>query len=188
MNQFGAVELGIETILVNVPKENAKREGLAGTPTRVAHMFDELLFGYNADIGAILRQFECESKDGGMVIVKAIPFYSLCEHHMMPFFGEAAIGYLPANGKVVGLSKFARLVDAFGRRLQVQERMTNQIVDALVDHVAPDCMCVIEARHLCMEIRGVEKPGTLTVTSAVRGKFKESFNVRQEFLALIGGR
>jgi GTP cyclohydrolase I len=165
--------------------EDPKRDGLFDTPRRVSRMYGEILNGYSTDVKELLRQFEYGKADGGMVIVRAIPFYSLCEHHMIPFFGEASVGYLPQGGLVIGLSKFARLVDVFARRLQVQERMTDQIVDSLVDHVTPDCMAVVRARHLCMEIRGVEKPGTLTVTSAVRGKFKESFNVRQEFLELI---
>lgn len=165
--------------------EDAERNGLKETPDRVARMYAELSSGYDVTIEDLMRQFEHDA-DGGMVIVKAIPFYSLCEHHLMPFFGEASIGYMPAHGKVVGLSKLGRLVDAYARRLQVQERMTDQIASAMTEYVTEDVMVVVEARHLCMEIRGVEKPGTMTVTSAVRGKFKISYNVRQEFLQLIG--
>jgi GTP cyclohydrolase I len=120
-----------------------------------------------------------------MVIVKDIPFYSLCEHHLIPFFGSAHVGYIPNYGRVAGLSKFARLVDAYAKRLQMQERLTDQVADAIVEFLSKDTMVVIEARHLCIEMRGVQKAGTTTVTSAVRGKLRESVNARSEFLSLI---
>lgn len=166
--------------------DGARREGLADTPKRVAIAFDQWFGGYDADIGAILStQFQ----DGGegydeMVIVKDIPFYSKCEHHMADIFGTATVAYIP-NGKVVGLSKLSRCVDAYARRLQVQERLTKQIADALVEHLQPHGVgVVIKARHMCMESRGVRQQGHHTITSALRGVLKSEADARAEFMAL----
>lgn len=166
--------------------DGARREGLADTPARVAKAFEHWFGGYDADIGAILStQFQ----DGGegydaMVIVKDIPFYSKCEHHMADIFGTATIAYIP-KGKVVGLSKLARCVDAYARRLQVQERLTKQIADALVQHLDPVGVGVlIKARHMCMESRGICLQGHHTITSALRGALRNDGPARAEFMAL----
>lgn len=166
--------------------DGARREGLSDTPKRVAIAFDQWFGGYDADIKAILStQFQ----DGGegydeMVIVKDIPFYSKCEHHMADIFGTATVAYIP-NGKVVGLSKLSRCVDAFARRLQVQERLTKQIADALVEYLQPlGVGVVIKARHMCMESRGVRQQGHHTITSALRGVLKTEADARAEFMAL----
>ena len=171
--------------LLHAIGEDPTRDGLKETPGRVAEMYVELMSGYgDGYIDHLLRQFEHTSSES-LVLERQISFTSLCEHHMLPFFGHAHVGYIPSRGKVLGLSKMARVVDAFARRLQVQERMADQIADAMAEHVSPSVAVVIEARHLCMEIRGVEKPGVVTVTSALRGKFREVTELRQEFLSLI---
>jgi GTP cyclohydrolase I len=164
--------------------ENESREGLQDTPERVARLYTEVFAGYTMNPKDILeRVFDSKQKE--MVIVKDIEFYSHCEHHMVPFFGKVHIGYIP-NGKVLGLSKFARLVDCFAKRLQIQENLTTQIADAIMQYLQPDgCMIVIEAQHLCMMMRGVEKQNSQTITSAVRGIFSSDLNARQEFLQLI---
>lgn len=179
----GIITVGTYQLLQAVG-EDPERDGLQDTPLRVAKMWEERLTGYDVNVADLLRTF---SHDGTstLVIEKDIPFYSTCEHHLLPFHGQAHVGYLPKEGKVAGLSKLARVVDAFAKRLQMQERMTEQIADALVDHLSPDVMVVVEAEHLCMTMRGVQKPGALTVTSAVRGQLKESINARGEFLQLI---
>lgn len=159
------------------------REGIRETPERVAKAWEHWTRGYDVDIGALLKQFD----DGGedydeMVLVKDIPIYSKCEHHLADIFGTATIAYIP-NGKVVGLSKLSRLADAFARRLQVQERLTVQIADALVEHLNPKGVGVlIRARHMCMESRGICQQGHHTVTSALRGAMKEDPAARAEFL------
>lgn len=184
------VEDAIRQILVQAEDNESLREGLQGTPARVARMYEEQLSGTTIDIEGLFKTFDHEvvAASEAMVIVKEIPFYSLCEHHMIPFFGQAHVGYIPQGGKVAGLSKLARLVDAYAKRLQMQERLTDQVADAIVEFLSPHTMVVVEARHLCMEMRGVQKAGATTVTSAVRGKLKESVNARSEFLALIGRR
>lgn len=161
------------------------REGLEETPARVAKAFAHWFSGYGADIGAILKVFEdgAENYDE-MVIVKDIPIYSKCEHHMADIFGTVTIAYIP-DGKIVGLSKLSRLADAFARRLQVQERLTAQIADALVEHL--DCKgvgVILRARHMCMESRGLCQQGHHTITSALRGVLKEDPHARAEFIAL----
>jgi GTP cyclohydrolase I len=159
--------------------------GLKETPRRVAEMYVELLRGYDVDVPRLLKQFEHTSSES-LIVVKDIPFYSLCEHHMLPFFGHAHVGYIPHNGKVLGLSKIPRVVEAFARRLQLQERIADQIADTFVEHdVTPHVAVIIEAHHMCLEIRGVEKPGVITITSAMRGKFFEVTPLRAEFLELI---
>lgn len=164
---------------------DSEREGLLETPKRFAKAMMFYCQGYHQDPGDVLKAFE----DGAqgvdeMVIVRDIPLYSLCEHHLAPFFGTATIAYLP-NGKVVGLSKLSRLTQVFARRLQVQERLTCQIADALMYHLAPKgCGVVVKARHMCMEMRGVSQQGATTITSALRGAFKDEPETRAEFLNL----
>jgi GTP cyclohydrolase I len=165
--------------------EDPKRGGLLETPHRVAKAWAHWTSGYGKTAAALLKVFE-DGADGcdEMVIVKNIPFYTHCEHHMAPFFGTATVAYIP-DGKIVGLSKISRVVDMFARRLQVQERLTNQIADALNDNLQPKGVgVVIEARHLCMESRGICQQGHTTVTSALRGALKDKPAARAEFLAL----
>lgn len=178
-----AREVVVVTLLRSIG-EDPQREGLLDTPKRVSKMYDELCAGYTMDPKAILGTTFDEAHQE-MVIVKDIPFYSLCEHHMVPFFGKVHIGYIP-NGKVVGISKMARLVDCFARRLQIQERLTSQIADTIAEVLAPQGVGVIvEAEHLCMAMRGIKKPGTQTVTSAMRGIFIHAHQTRSEFLTLV---
>jgi len=178
------IEEGVKLILEGIG-EDVKREGLRDTPKRVAKAYNEIFRGYETDPKSVITTFE-EENHKEMVIVKDIPFYSCCEHHMVPFHGKAHIGYIP-NGKLVGLSKMARMLDLFGRRLQVQERLTSQVADTLMELLKPQgVMVVIEAEHLCMSMRGVNRPGHCTVTSAVRGCFSSNDTVRAEFLRLLG--
>ena len=170
--------------LITAIGEDPDREGLRDTPRRIAAMYRELFDGLQQDPVAVLSVGFEEGHDE-MVILREIPFYSMCEHHFMPFHGEAHVGYLP-DGRVVGLSKIARAVDIFARRPQVQERLTGQIANCIEDVLgAKGVGVVIEAEHLCMTARGVRKPGSKMVTSAMRGKFREDSNTRQEFLELI---
>lgn len=165
--------------------ENPDREGLQDTPSRVAKAWDTWCGGYEKDAGEILKVFEdgAEGYDE-MVSVVDIPFYSHCEHHLAPIFGTATVAYIP-NGKIVGLSKLSRLVDMYARRLQVQERLTNDIANALFEHLQPKGVGVyIKARHLCMESRGISQQGHYTVTTALRGVIKDESETRAEFLAL----
>ena len=162
--------------------EDPAREGLLATPERVDRSWRFLTSGYNADVAGVVNGALFAAEGSEMVVVKGIEFYSVCEHHMLPFFGKAHIGYIP-NEKLLGLSKFARVVDVFARRMQVQERMTSQIADALDDLLEPQGLAVVtEASHLCMMMRGVEKQGSSTRTSAMRGVFKSDARTRQEFL------
>lgn len=164
--------------------EDHQREGLLRTPTRVGAAMQFLTQGYTHDPEAILRSALFEEDYRQMVVVKDIPFYSLCEHHMLPFFGKAHVAYIP-NGKITGLSKIPRVVDAFARRLQVQERMTREIKDCIEQTLHPlGVMVVIEAEHLCMQMRGVEKPHSVTVTSDFTGAFNR-LETREEFMNLI---
>ncbi|MGM0883595.1 MAG: GTP cyclohydrolase I FolE [Bacillota bacterium] len=164
--------------------ENVEREGLLETPARVTRMYEEIFAGYEVDPREVLGvSFDEQHEE--LVIVKDIVFYSQCEHHMAPFFGKVHIGYIP-SGKIAGLSKLARLVEAITRRLQVQERITSQIADIMDEELKPNgVMVVVEGEHLCMCARGVKKPGSKTVTSAVRGEFRTSSALRSEFLALL---
>ena len=166
--------------------EDPERDGLRDTPGRVARMYAELFQGLHSDPRDYLKVgFEVGHDE--MVILKDIPFYSVCEHHFMPFHGVAAVGYIP-DGRVVGLSKLARLVEAFARRPQIQEQLTGQIADTLMEVLAPDGVAVIiEAEHLCMTQRGVKKPGARMVTSATRGTFRKNEVTRAEFLSLVRG-
>ncbi len=164
--------------------EDVEREGLLDTPARVTRMYEEIFAGYEVDPREVLGVTFDEQHEE-LVIVKDIVYYSQCEHHMAPFFGKAHIGYLP-SGKIVGLSKLARLVEAVTRRLQVQERITSQLADILEEELKPHgVMVVVEGEHLCMCARGIKKPGSSTVTSAVRGEFRSSSALRSEFLTLI---
>lgn len=167
--------------------EDPDREGLLETPARFLKAWEEYTRGYRERPEDILKSFEdgAQSVDE-MVIVRDIPVYSLCEHHLAPFFGRAHVGYVP-DKRILGLSKISRLVEIFGRRLQVQERLTNQIADALDENLQPlGVAVVIECRHMCMESRGVRHTGTSTVTSALRGSIKANADTRREFLSLIG--
>jgi GTP cyclohydrolase I len=167
--------------------EDPDRDGLLRTPARVAEMYAEVLSGLHEDPAAHLA-VTFEANHDEMVMVKDIPIYSLCEHHLVPFHGQAHVAYIPGrDGRITGLSKLARLCDGFARRPQVQERLTTQVADALVEALEPrGVLVVIEAEHLCMGMRGVRKPGSITVTSAVRGIFKENASTRAEAMGLIG--
>jgi GTP cyclohydrolase I len=168
--------------------ENPDREGLARTPQRVAEALAFLTSGYRTDLDRLINNAIFTQKTNSMVIVKNIEVYSLCEHHMLPFYGRCHIGYIP-TGKVFGVSKLARLADMYARRLQLQERLTEQISQAVMETVgATGVGVMIEARHLCMMMRGVEKQNSVMVTSSVLGTFRESQATREEFLALIGQR
>jgi len=169
--------------------EDPAREGLLATPARVASMFAELLEGTHDDPGRHLTVTFAADHDE-MVMVKDIPFASLCEHHLVPFIGKAHLAYIPsADGRITGLSKLARLVEGYARRLQVQERLTTQIADTIERVLEPrGVLCVLEAEHLCMSMRGVKKPGTVTVTSAVRGLFRSDPRTRFEAMQFIHGR
>ena len=165
--------------------ENPDREGLVRTPSRVAKSWDFFSKGYNQNLDDIINNaiFEEDAKD--MVIVRDVEFFSLCEHHLLPFFGKAHVGYIP-NGKVVGLSKIPRIIDMFSRRLQVQERLTHQVAEVLQDVLNPIGVAVVmEGRHMCMQMRGVEKQNSFASTSAMLGQFRKSSETRSEFLSII---
>src|SRR5476651_1288728 len=165
--------------------EDPDREGLRDTPKRVEKAYKFLTSGYGADIDQVLNNALFSVDYNEMVIVKDIDFYSLCEHHLLPFFGKCHVAYIPSN-KVIGLSKIPRLVDVFSRRLQVQERLTNQIADTIREKIAPLGVAVVmEATHLCMSMRGVEKQNSFAVTSAMSGAFRDNARTRMEFLELI---
>lgn len=165
--------------------EDTEREGLRDTPARIARMCEELYGGMDEDAGVHLsRMFSAQSSD--MVIEKDITFYSMCEHHILPFYGKAHIAYIP-DGKVVGLSKLARTVEVFARRLQLQEQLTGQIADALMEHMKPKGVLVmIEAEHMCMTMRGIKKPGSQTVTLAKRGAFQTDPALEERFFRMLG--
>jgi GTP cyclohydrolase I len=181
------IEEAVHTILQAVG-EDPSREGLRDTPNRVARMYEELLGGMDADPAALMDVHFTEDYDE-MVVLRDIPFYSMCEHHLLPFMGKAHVAYLP-NGKVVGLSKLARVVEAFARRPQVQERLTGQIADLIMNKLgAKGAGVIIEATHTCMTIRGVKKPGSVMVTSAMKGLFRTNIATRAEAINLLtGGR
>jgi GTP cyclohydrolase I len=184
--ELDRIERAMREILEAIGEDPA-REGLRGTPDRVARMFAELFEGLRIDPKDYLKVgFEVGHDE--MVILKDIPFYSICEHHFMPFHGVAAVGYVP-DGRVVGLSKLARMVEGYARRPQIQEQLTTQIADALMEVLEPDGVAVvIEAEHLCMTQRGAKKPGSRMVTSAMRGTFRKSDVTRSEFLSLVASK
>jgi GTP cyclohydrolase I len=166
--------------------EDPDREGLLKTPTRVATSFEFLTSGYRADIQRLINGAIFTQPTNNMIIARDIELYSLCEHHMLPFYGRCHIGYL-SRGRIFGLSKLARLVDMYARRLQIQERLTEQIAHAIMDGIEADGVgVIIEARHLCMMMRGVEKQNSMMTTSSVLGSFRDSVATRNEFLNLIG--
>lgn len=178
------IERGVRLILEGVG-EDAERAGLQRTPRRVAEMYAELTAGMREDPSEHVKPLPGDRHDE-MVIVKEIHFASLCEHHLAPFVGKCHIAYIPKGGRIVGLSKLARLVETFARRLQVQERLTSEIADTLFEGLTPvGVMVVMEAEHTCMTIRGVKKPGAITITSAIRGGFRKDSRTRAEAMALI---
>ena len=180
-------EAAVRELLIAVG-EDTDREGLLETPARVARAYAEMFAGLHTEPTDVLNKTFSEDHQE-LVLVRDIPIYSTCEHHLVPFFGVAHIGYIPGeSGQVTGLSKLARLVDLFAKRPQVQERLTSQVADALVDKLgAQAVIVVIECEHLCMAMRGIRKPGAMTTTSAVRGGFKRNASSRAEALALIRG-
>jgi len=174
-----------EELLIQIG-EDPEREGLKDTPKRVEESYKFLTRGYHQNIDEVLNDAYFTAEDNHMVIVKDIELYSLCEHHMLPFIGKCHIGYIPGD-KVIGVSKLARVVDMYSRRLQIQERLTNQIADVLMKKVgAQGVGVVIEAQHLCMMMRGVEKQNSKMITSAMHGSFRSQMATRTEFLQLIG--
>jgi GTP cyclohydrolase I len=184
MDKTRHLEENVKNILASLG-EDASREGLAKTPRRVAKALEFLTKGYQEDIAGILNGAIFNEKYSEMVVVKDIDFFSMCEHHMLPFFGQAHVAYIP-HGKIVGLSKIPRIVEVFSRRLQVQERLTQQIADTLYNALSPEGVgVVIEARHMCMMMRGVEKQNSVATTSAMLGVFRDDMRTRQEFLHLI---
>ena len=180
-----SLEEAVRTLLAEIGEDPA-REGLARTPERVRRMYDELTAGYHVDPDALING-ACFSVDyDEMVVVRDIEFFSLCEHHLLPFIGKAHVGYLP-KGRVVGLSKIPRIVDMYAQRLQVQERLTVQVADFLMEKLAPKGVgCVIEATHLCTMMRGVKKQEATMVTSSMVGTFRRDARTRAEFMGLIG--
>jgi GTP cyclohydrolase I len=177
---------GLVESMLGAVGEDPSREGLRRTPHRVARALEFMTEGYRQDVHKVLNGAVFRERYSEMVIVKDIDFYSMCEHHMLPFFGRAHVAYVP-NGKILGLSKIPRIVDVFSRRLQVQERLTQQIADTLYEALNPDGVgVVIEARHMCMMMRGVEKQNSAATTSAMLGVFRDDVKTRQEFLHLIG--
>ena len=177
------IEEGIRLLLEGIG-EDTTREGLVDTPNRVARMYEELCAGMNQDpMEHLSKTFSCDNEN--VVIEKDITFYSTCEHHLMPFYGKAHIAYIP-NGKVVGISKLARTVEVYARRLQIQEQMTNQIADAIEDCLgAKGVLVMVEAEHMCMSARGIKKPGSKTTTFAAKGVFETDENLRRDIIYLI---
>ena len=186
MNEMDSsmVEATVHALLMAIG-EDVTREGLIETPKRVGKAYEKFFGGYVMDPHEILGKVFADDPHQEIVIVRNIQFYSHCEHHMVPFFGKAHVAYIP-NGRIVGISKLARLVECFARRLQVQERLTSQVADTIDKVLGPlGVMVIMEAEHMCMTSRGIEKPGTTTVTSAVRGVFREKPEARAEALKLI---
>ena len=181
----GTVEEGVRLLLKGIG-EDPDRDGIVDTPRRVAEMFEEIFAGVGAEAGKVLSVVKGAGHDE-MIMVRDIPLYSACEHHLLPFVGKAHVAYVPnRDGRITGLSKIARLVDLLSKKLQVQERLTTEIADALDDALEPRGVFVmIEAEHLCMTMRGVKKPGSVTVTSAVRGVFRNDARTRTEALELL---
>ena len=180
------IKQGVQLIIEGIG-EDAAREGLVETPDRIARMYEEIFAGLNEDASVHLsKTFSTQNTD--MIIEKDITFYSMCEHHFLPFYGKAHIAYIP-NGRVAGLSKLARTVEVFARRPQLQERMTVQIADAIMENLdAKGAMVIIEAEHMCMTMRGIKKPGSRTVTISSKGIFTEDAELRNTFLTMAGAR
>ncbi len=179
-----AVEMILEAV-----GEDPKREGLVGTPKRVANMYAELFGGLHQDASKHLQTCFLEDGHDEIVLVKDISFYSMCEHHLLPFYGKAHVAYLPSGGRIVGLSKLVRVIETMARRPQLQERLTSNVADIITEELKPKgVVVVVEAEHLCMSIRGVGKPGSVTVTSAVRGLFRRNPSTRLEVFSLISGK
>lgn len=179
-----ALEKAVREILVAIG-EDPEREGLKETPKRVARMYAEVFSGLHRDINKDIKIFN-ETGNDEMILIGDIPFYSMCEHHLLPFHGKCHVVYIPSEGKILGLSKVARIVDTLSRKPQIQERLTSEIADTIVNAVDAKAVCVvIEAEHLCMTMRGIRKPGSKTVTSAMRGGCRTDARTRNEALALI---
>lgn len=177
------IEQGVKLILEGIG-EDIERPGLKDTPHRVAKMYEEIFSGLESPEEDLLKPIEGESHDE-MVLLKDIPFYSMCEHHLLPFIGKAHVAYIP-SGKITGLSELAKALEYFAKRPQVQERLTANLADLIMERLKPrGCMVVIDAEHLCMSMRGIKKPGSRTVTSAVRGIFRSKQSTREEMLSLI---
>lgn len=173
------------TMILEAIGEDPDREGLVDTPKRVANMYEEIFSGINENPQDLLQVSFTEYHDE-LVMVKDIPLYSMCEHHLLPFYGKAHVAYIPKGGKVVGISKLARVAEAYARRPQLQERLTSQIADCIFDTLNPyGVAVVIQAEHMCMTMRGVRKPGAITVTSAVRGVFETTASSRSEVFSLL---
>jgi len=178
------IEQAVRMILEGIG-EDPEREGLIDTPKRVARMYAEVFSGLHRDISKDIKVFN-EPGNDEMILIGDIPFYSMCEHHLLPFHGKAHVVYIPKDGKIFGLSKVARIVDTLSRKPQLQERLTSEIADSIVSAIDPMAVCVvIEAEHLCMTMRGIRKPGSKTVTSAMRGGCRSDLRTRNEALALI---
>lgn len=179
------IRAAVREILIAIG-EDPDREGLRDTPKRIANMYEEIFGGLSQDASLHLKTVFTEHDNDELVLVKDIPFYSTCEHHLVPFFGKAHIGYIPKEGKLTGLSKLARLVDTLAKKPQIQERLTSEVADAIVEVLSPrGVVVVIEAEHMCMTMRGIKKPGSKTVTSALRGILKTDHRSRAEALSLI---
>lgn len=182
------IEKAVREILIAIG-EDPDREGLLNTPKRIANMYEEIFSGINENPGEHLQIFFQEEKHEELVLVKDIPFYSMCEHHFVPFFGKVHVGYLPKDGKLTGLSKLARVVETVAKRPQLQERITTTVAETIMKELEPyGVIVVVEAEHMCMTMRGVKKPGSKTVTSAVRGLFNRDAKARSEAIALINFR
>jgi GTP cyclohydrolase I len=182
------IEKAVREILIAIG-EDPDREGLLNTPKRIANMYEEIFSGINENPGEHLQIFFQEEKHEELVLVKDIPFYSMCEHHFVPFFGKVHVGYLPKDGKLTGLSKLARVVETVAKRPQLQERITTTVAETIMKELEPyGVIVVVEAEHMCMTMRGVKKPGSKTVTSAVRGLFNRDAKARAEAIALINFR
>jgi len=172
-------------LIIGAIGDDVNREGLRETPRRVADMYADIFDGIGREPKDVIKVFEAEEHDE-MVILKDIPFYSVCEHHLLPFLGKAHIAYIPKKNKLLGLSKLARIVELYAKRLQLQERLTSQIADTLMRTIEPlGVLVIVEAEHLCMTMRGVKKPGSKMVTSAIRGIFRKNESTRKEALELI---
>lgn len=181
------IEKGVRLILEGIG-EDPERAGLKNTPQRIADMYEEIFSGLNTPTEEILKPIEGESHDE-LVLLKDIPFYSVCEHHLLPFIGKAHVAYIPAGGRIVGLSELAKAVEILAKRPQVQERLTTQLADMIMEKLKPrGAMVIIDAEHLCLSMRGTKKPGARTVTSAVRGIFRTKESTRSELLELIKKR